>query len=198
MHTFSVRKPEPGARWSATRSAASTHQTVYLLEAGAVRLAMAGLRRAIPAPRRFVEAVRSAIRVVPPGHPRSGRVRPVSYLLEAAYLADCLQARGVAHLHNHIGENSAVVAMLAACFADVPYSLTIHGPNEFDRPTLLALDEKIGMRGLRGRDQRIHPQPALPVVRTRALGEDPGRPLRAGRIFLSRDRAPIAAIGRGW
>ena len=47
------------------------------------------------------------------------------------------------HLHNHIGENSALVAMLAAMLQGIPYSLTIHGPSEFDRPTLLALDEKI-------------------------------------------------------
>ena len=33
--------------------------------------------------------------------------------------------------------------MLAAMFRGIPYSLTIHGPGEFDRPTLLALDEKI-------------------------------------------------------
>jgi glycosyltransferase involved in cell wall biosynthesis len=70
-------------------------------------------------------------------------VRRVAYLLEAAYLAEWLAAQDVRHLHNHIGENSAVVAMLAARLRGIPYSLTIHGPGEFDRPTLLALGEKI-------------------------------------------------------
>ncbi len=35
------------------------------------------------------------------------------------------------------------MAMLAAELSGIPFSLTIHGPNEFDQPTLLALDEKI-------------------------------------------------------
>ena len=45
------------------------------------------------------------------------------------------EAKDVQHLHNHIGESSAMVAMLAAMFQGIPYSLTIHGPNEFDRPS---------------------------------------------------------------
>ena len=36
-----------------------------------------------------------------------------------------------------------MVAMLCSILTGIPYSLTIHGPGEFDRPTLLALDEKI-------------------------------------------------------
>src|SRR5262249_56834607 len=113
-----------------------------LLEAGPLALALAGLRAAVTAPGKLLDAVRTVIRAVPPGIPRRW-VRRVSYLVEAAYLAEWLQAREVRHLHNHIGENSAVVALLAARFRDIPYSLTIHGPGEFDRPTLLALGEKI-------------------------------------------------------
>ena len=67
----------------------------------------------------------------------------MAYLMEAAFLARRLRERGVGHLHDHIGEGSAAVAMLAASLAEVPYSLTIHGPDEFDIPTLLALDEKV-------------------------------------------------------
>ena len=142
VHTFSVRKPGPEEVVSdAIRR--EREQTTYLLEAGAVRLALAGLRRAIAAPGRTLEVARAAIRAVPAGIPRRW-VRRISYGLEAAYLADRLEALGVGHLHDHIGENSAVVAMLAALFADIPYSLTIHGPHEFDRPIPLALDRKIG------------------------------------------------------
>jgi glycosyltransferase involved in cell wall biosynthesis len=54
-----------------------------------------------------------------------------------------LEARGVEHLHNHLGENSATVAMLASHLTGIPFSLTIHGPNEFDQPMQIALGEKI-------------------------------------------------------
>ena len=82
------------------------------------------------------------LRTVPPGIEKRW-IRRIVYLLESAYLAELLDAKKVQHLHNHIAENSAVVAMLAAMFQGIPYSLTIQGRGEFDRPTLLALDEKI-------------------------------------------------------
>jgi glycosyltransferase involved in cell wall biosynthesis len=50
----------------------------------------------------------------------------------------------VEHLHTHHGENSAAVAMLASALSGVPYSLTIHGSAEWDRPMELHLDEKVG------------------------------------------------------
>ena len=67
----------------------------------------------------------------------------MAYLAEAAHLARRLKAKRVTHLHNHIGRNSAAVAMLASALTGIPYSLTIHGPSEFDLPYELALREKI-------------------------------------------------------
>jgi len=141
VHTFSIRKPDPGELVSE-----EIHReyvgTEYVLEAGVGALALAGLRLAVSAPRKFLTAVGLVLHTVPPGIEKRW-IRRIVYLLEAAYLAERLAAKNVQHLHNHIGENSALVAMLAAMFQGIPYSLTIHGPGEFDRPTLLALDEKI-------------------------------------------------------
>lgn len=194
VSTFSIRKPgEEEVVSEAIRR--EREQTTYLLEAGAVRLAMAGLRRAIRAPGRFVEAARTAIRIVPAGIPRRW-VRRVSYLLEAAYMADRLEALGIAHLHNHLGENSAVVAMLAAAFAGIPYSLTIHGPHEFDRPTLLALSEKISRAAFvvaiseftRSQLLRWSEREHWPRIRVVRCGLD--------ESFLAREITPIPARPR--
>ena len=141
VHTFSIRKADPGELIS-DEIRREQAQTEYLFEAGMGRLARAGLRAMITRPRAFLTAARTVFRSVPPGIPRRW-IRRIVYLLEAAYLAEHLEARDVQHLHNHIGENSAVVAMLCSILTGIPYSLTIHGPGEFDRPTLLALDEKI-------------------------------------------------------
>jgi glycosyltransferase involved in cell wall biosynthesis len=141
VHTFSIRKADP-SELAGEEIRREHARTVFLLEAGPLKLALAGLRAAITRPRTFLRAVQTVLRNVPPGIPKRG-IRQVAYLLEAAYLAEHLDAKKVQHLHNHIGENSALVAMLAAMLHDIPYSLTIHGPGEFDRPTLLALDEKI-------------------------------------------------------
>lgn len=141
VHTFSIRKADP--RELVGDSVHEEHaRTEFLLEAGLGRLALAGVRTALSSPRKFLGAVQLLVRTVPRGTEKRWVRRPI-YLLEAAYLAERLQARGVRHLHNHIGENSAVVAMLAAMFQGIPYSLTIHGPGEFERAPLLALNEKV-------------------------------------------------------
>jgi colanic acid/amylovoran biosynthesis glycosyltransferase len=141
VHTFSIRRPDANELVSEEirREAAGTE---YLLDAGPVALALAGLRLAVTAPRKLLASIRLVLRCVPVGTEKRW-VRRLAYLVEAAYLAERLELKQIRHLHNHIGENSAVVAMLAALFRGIPYSLTIHGPGEFDRPTLLALDEKI-------------------------------------------------------
>jgi len=141
VHTFSIRRAGPeevvsdGVRREQLR-------TEYLLEAGTRKLALAALKMAITRPGRFCEAVQVVCRSVPPGIAKRWP-RQIAYLLEASYLAGRLELNRARHLHNHIGENSAVVAMLTSILTGIPYSMAIHGPGEFDRPTLLALDEKI-------------------------------------------------------
>jgi len=67
----------------------------------------------------------------------------LAYFLEATLLADLMQRGGIQHLHNHIGESSATVAMLASELSGIPYSLTIHGPYIFRAPERWALGSKI-------------------------------------------------------
>ena len=140
VHTFSVRRSSEDEMVGddVRREAAATE---YLLEANPVRMALALARCLLRTPARVFEAFKLARLTGTPG--LKGRLWPVAYLLEAAYLAQRLEARGVCLLHDHIGENSASVAMLASTLSKIPFSMTIHGPGEFDRPTLLALGVKI-------------------------------------------------------
>ena len=140
VHTFSIRRSgeDEMVDDDVRREAATTE---YLLEAGPPCMALALARATIRTPGRVLNALRIVARTGTPGF--KGRLWPLAYLLEAAYLAKRLEAKNVRLLHNHIGENSAAVAMLASALSNIPFSLTIHGPGEFDRPTLLALAEKI-------------------------------------------------------
>jgi glycosyltransferase involved in cell wall biosynthesis len=49
----------------------------------------------------------------------------------------------VRHVHAHFGTNGAEVAMLCHLLTGIPYSFTVHGPDEFDRPEYLGLPEKV-------------------------------------------------------
>lgn len=65
------------------------------------------------------------------------------YFVEACVTARWVARERVQHIHAHFGTNSTDVALLTAELANVPFSFTAHGPEEFDRPLGLNLGEKI-------------------------------------------------------
>jgi colanic acid/amylovoran biosynthesis glycosyltransferase len=54
-----------------------------------------------------------------------------------------LTQAGVRHLHAHFGSNATTVALLTRTLGGPPFSFTVHGPEEFDKPLQLKLREKI-------------------------------------------------------
>jgi colanic acid/amylovoran biosynthesis glycosyltransferase len=72
-----------------------------------------------------------------------GLLRHFAYLLEAIVLAVWCRQDEVNHVHAHFGTNPATVVMLASALSHIPYSFTVHGPDEYERATLLALDVKL-------------------------------------------------------
>jgi glycosyltransferase involved in cell wall biosynthesis len=139
VKTFSIRAPRKNEIVSdAVRR--ERQGTEDLLGAGVFCLVGSALSLAVSRPCRFIRALCLAIRISTPGF--RGRLWPMAYLLEACILAQRMQAKGVRHLHNHIGQNSAAVAMLASLLSDIPYSLTMHS-TEFDTTEIVALKEKI-------------------------------------------------------
>jgi hypothetical protein len=73
----------------------------------------------------------------------AGIVKHVIYFVEALVLARLLKQDEVQHLHAHFGTNSTTVAMLACKYISIPFSFTVHGPEEFDKPAFISLPEKI-------------------------------------------------------
>jgi len=65
------------------------------------------------------------------------------YLAEACRIVLWMHTFNSSHLHAHFGTNSAEVAMLAHALGGPPYSFTVHGPEEFDKPQFIGLGEKI-------------------------------------------------------
>jgi glycosyltransferase involved in cell wall biosynthesis len=53
-----------------------------------------------------------------------------------------LEQDRIEHLHNHLGDNSGTVTMLAAMLLAIPYSISIHGPHIFFDGPHWALAEK--------------------------------------------------------
>jgi len=76
---------------------------------------------------------------------RAERPLPVhlAYLAEACRIEPWLRKASIQHLHAHFGTNPAEVAMLVHVLGGPQWSFTVHGPEEFDKPQLIGLSEKI-------------------------------------------------------
>ena len=117
-------------------------RTHYLLYGGVLPLLGALLATALSSPRRFGLALVLALRM----SRRADRSWPyhLIYLAEACALLRSLKYHGGAdQLHAHFGTNAAEVAMLAGVLGGPPFSFTVHGPEEFDKPQFLGLAEKM-------------------------------------------------------
>jgi colanic acid/amylovoran biosynthesis glycosyltransferase len=72
-----------------------------------------------------------------------GILRHFVYIAEAAVFACWCRRDFVQHVHAHFGTNSATISMFAKHLSGIPYSFTAHGPDEFEKAELLALDVKL-------------------------------------------------------
>ena len=120
---------------------AERSKTRYVLENGVKGLLKPLLEVLRAQPRRFFSALWLALRM---GR-RADRSWPyhLIYLAEACRVVQWLQAFGAEHVHAHFGTNSTEVVMLANALGGPPYSFTVHGPEEFDKPQFLHIGEKV-------------------------------------------------------
>lgn len=116
-------------------------RTRVILAAGPLRLLGGLVKTGLTRPRQTLQAGKLALDVG--WRSDRGPLLHLAYLVEACTLRDWLAERGIEHVHAHFGTNSAAVAMLCHAVGGPPYSLTCHGPKEFDRPEHLGLTEKI-------------------------------------------------------
>lgn len=120
---------------------AERDKTQYVLQAGLKGLLKPLWQVLRAEPRRFAAALRLSLRL----GLRGDRPLPyhLVYLAEACCVVQWLQAFGAEHVHAHFGTNSAEVVMLANALGGPPYSFTVHGPEEFDKPQFLHMGEKV-------------------------------------------------------
>ncbi|NWG92337.1 MAG: glycosyltransferase, partial [Parvularculaceae bacterium] len=109
--------------------------------AGAPALARAAAGSLLARPADALAAIAAALRLGAKSD--AGRLRHGFYAVEALVLASWMRQEKLVHVHAHFGTNSATVAMLAARVNGATFSMTVHGPEEFDKPAQIALAEKI-------------------------------------------------------
>jgi colanic acid/amylovoran biosynthesis glycosyltransferase len=139
VHRFSLRPPPPDLCDDADLAEASLTEAV--LAKGSGQLVLASLALLATRPIRTVNALALALHLS--GQGLGVRIRHAAYFLEAAWLTRRLEELRVEHLHVHFATNPAVVGMLVSSLGGPPFSLTIHGSEEFDSPVALRLGAKV-------------------------------------------------------
>ena len=105
--------------------------THYLLPGRPLHIMLVLLSLIIRRPGAFLGLTVKAFRTRKPG--LKGALLQAVYVIEALLAADISLKRGYTHLHNHIGDQSGTVAMLASHYTGINFSITYHGwPVFFD------------------------------------------------------------------
>jgi colanic acid/amylovoran biosynthesis glycosyltransferase len=136
---YSLRPPNEGLATEADRL--ELGRTRAVLDEGALGHAFAVLDTAARRPFALARAAAIAARLGL--RSERGLLRHAAYLAEACVLARWLRRAGADHVHAHFGTNSATVALLCREVGGPPFSFTVHGPEEFDKPEFLGLGEKV-------------------------------------------------------
>jgi glycosyltransferase involved in cell wall biosynthesis len=140
--TCSIRQP-PEAEFKGQEELRARAETFYVIAAARnpLRLVATHGRAFLRSPGTWLKTLALAVRMRSPG--LKVLLWQLFYFLEAGVLADHLRQNRVRHLHNHFGNSSCSVAVLAAELAGIPFSFTEHGPAIFFEVDRWALPEKI-------------------------------------------------------
>src|SRR5262249_26328284 len=90
---------------------------------------------------RFAKALVTSFRLM--RRSDRGPLSHIIYFVEACGVASLVRSAAASHIHAHFGTNPAEVALLASQLSGVPYSFTVHGYDEYDKPEFLGLRRKI-------------------------------------------------------
>lgn len=116
-------------------------KTVYVLKNGIVSLLLSAFKSLLLKPTCFFSALCLAIQMgIRADKPL---IFHLVYFFEACHVYLEAKQFNSQHLHAHFGTNPSEIAMLVNALGGLPYSFTVHGPEEFDRPQFLKLSEKI-------------------------------------------------------
>jgi glycosyltransferase involved in cell wall biosynthesis len=105
--------------------------TYHILPRSGAKIALSLLNSIIRSPKNFIATIYLAVSTSYPGI--RGFIYQTAYFIEAVLVAERLQRNRIHHVHNHIGDQSGTVTMLAARMAGISFSITFHGwPVFFD------------------------------------------------------------------
>ncbi|MBC7925759.1 MAG: glycosyltransferase family 4 protein [Bryobacteraceae bacterium] len=139
--TASVNEPDRAVGQMPADEASASGETFYLKREGARGVFRSLSTALFHQPQRLLKGLLLAFQLAGP-QPRRLTYH-FFYYLEAVMLADWVRRERLEHLHVHFATQAATVAMIASEAFGIPFSISVHGPDEFDNVSAFSLPEKI-------------------------------------------------------
>jgi glycosyltransferase involved in cell wall biosynthesis len=141
IETASINQPDRSRSNMPAAELEETDGTFYIKSLGAAQAAWIAAKTILLRPRAFFRGLAAALRL---GHwDLIATLYALLYFAEGLILGDWMRLRGHRHLHIHFCGPVASVGMLASITWGFPYSLTVHGPDEFYDVEKFYLRQKI-------------------------------------------------------
>ncbi len=141
IETASINTPDRPAALLPEEEQKASATTFYIKKQSVATIFLALLRTAVQRPAVLLRGLRAAF-LLEPWH-ITHTLYALFYLIEAIVLGDWMKRRNLSHLHIHFSGAVASVGMIAAIAWKFPYSLTVHGPDEFFDQHETALAQKV-------------------------------------------------------
>ncbi len=141
IETASINLPDRPSEKLGAQERSEQAQTYYLKGQPPFRTLVRLVRIILTHPRVAWRGLSHALKLQP-GH-LLHTLYAIFYLAEALLLGDWMKRRRLVHLHIHFSGPVATVGMITSLAWQIPYSITVHGPDEFFDQVETALARKI-------------------------------------------------------
>ena len=141
IHVASINPPDRALEKLPEVEASEARQTFYIKSGNGVSLALTLLATVLRHPAAAARGLRAALALG--GWDLKARAFALFYLAEALLVGQWMRRSGLRHLHVHFGGPVATVGMLTAKAWQIPWSITLHGPDEFFDQEQFYLRQKI-------------------------------------------------------
>lgn len=120
---------------------AGERAATQVVQRGAASMLAVAAGEIVAHPVRFARTLRLALKHRAPG--AKSLLWSMFHLCEGLVAARLLRASGATHVHSHFANSGSTIALLAARFAGLPWSFTVHGISETDYPAGVMLGDKV-------------------------------------------------------
>jgi colanic acid/amylovoran biosynthesis glycosyltransferase len=197
--TASIRRPGNLEKMTADEKA-DAHKTLYIKDSAVLKVIASHMALLFSSPKPYFFMLRQSVWFSRMGF--RNIFKAMAYFAEAGVLLRWMHNHQMTHVHVHFANPAATVAMIAATYGSISYSLSVHGPDVFYNVDTILLAEKVKRASAvrcisyycRSQLMRLVPHDLWPRFHIVRCGIDPAR--FAPRPEPENEISEILCLGR--